>query len=581
MSAVDRETVMHRAAATERVGGEAITREVDLVLAEVVRHGLNSAANQMKRALVRTAFSPVIYEVLDFAVALYDDRIRLLAQAPSLPMFMGRLSFCTAAAVEAIGGPQALGPGDILLYNHPYGTGSHPQDAALVMPVYHDGELIGYSAVKGHWLDIGGKDPYATDTVDMHQEGTIFPGVRLFRRGTLVDDIYRLALANSRLPQAVAGDINAELTAVRTGAAALGALVARHGLATFRGCVERIFDHGEAVVRSYFQKIPDGPYVGHGVLDNDGVLDEEIPFVITINVAGSDVTVDFSDAPAQRTGPINCTAPKTVAVARIAIGMLAGGGEAPNEGHYRAISVVTRPGTMFHPIAPAPTFIGGWASFQAIEAIYRAFAQSNPELVPACSGADICSLVWWGNREATGEPWADGSPHPVGQGAHAGGDGAAALMHISESATRQTPIEVRELKSPMLMSHVELIPDSGGAGRGQGGLGVAYAFELREDTFVTIVVERTRNRPWSLQGGEQGTCNTVSLRVPGEAERTLAKATRVSVPRGSVLELRTGGGGGFGPPSERDPAAVNADVRDGYLSEAAARERYPHAFDGA
>jgi N-methylhydantoinase B len=493
-------------------------------------------------------------------------------------MFMGRLSFCVQAAVDAVGGPQALDPGDVLLYNHPYGTGSHPADAALVMPVFHEGELIGYAAVKGHWLDIGAKDPYMTDSVDMHQEGTIYPGVRLYRRGELVDDIYRLALANSRLPQAVAGDVRAEVVAIRTGAAALSALVSRHGLPTFRACVERIFDHGESVVRSYFEKIPDGSYVGDGVLDDDGLGDELIPFQVTIAVDGSDVTVDFSQTPPQRRGPINCTAPKTVAIARIAIGMLAGAGEAPNEGHYRAISVITRPGTMFHPIPPAPSFIGGWASFQAIEAIYQAFARSRPELVPACSGADICSLVWWGTRERTGEPWADGSPHPVGQGGMAGGDGAPALMHISESATRLTPTEVREAKSPILVSAVELIPDSGGAGAARGGLGVAYTFRSLEDMWATTVVERTRVKPWGLSGGEPGTCNSVAVTTPDGASRTLAKATRVALPKGSELTLRTGGGGGFGPAEQRPADAVLADVRDGYLTESGARAAYPHAF---
>src|ERR671931_794146 len=175
--------------------------DADPVTTEVIRHGLNSAAEQMKRALVRTAFSPVIYEVLDFAVAIYDRQVRLLAQAPSLPLFMGTMNFCVEAAVAAVGGEEELEPGDIILYNVPYGTGSHPQDAAVVMPVFvDDGELVGYTTIKGHWLDIGGKEPYPTDTVDVFQEGTIFPGVKLFSGGALVRDIWRFATANSRVP---------------------------------------------------------------------------------------------------------------------------------------------------------------------------------------------------------------------------------------------------------------------------------------------------------------------------------------------------------------------------------------------
>src|SRR4051812_1457469 len=214
-----------------------VARGADPVTTEIVRQALNAAAEQMKRALIRTSFSPVIYEVLDFAAALYDRDVSLLAQAPSLPTFMGTMSFCVTAAVEAVGGEDALEPGDIILYNVPYGTGSHPQDVAVVMPVYlAEGELVGYSAIKAHWLDIGGKDPYSTDTVDVFQEGTIFPGVKLYSRGRLVSDIYRMATANSRVPKMVAGDINALAAGARTGARARCRAAERSGRGPFRAC---------------------------------------------------------------------------------------------------------------------------------------------------------------------------------------------------------------------------------------------------------------------------------------------------------------------------------------------------------
>jgi N-methylhydantoinase B len=561
-----------------RVSGSTV--RADLVTTEVIRDGLNAAANQMKRALIRTAFSPVIYEVLDFAVAIYDDQVRLLAQAPSLPMFMGRLSFCVEAAVDAVGGREALSPGDILLYNDPFGTGSHPQDAALVMPVFLEERLIGYSAIKAHWLDIGGKEPYSTNTVDVFQEGTIFPGVRLYRAGELVDDVFRMVLANSRVPKMVAGDVKAEVVGVRTGARALVALVERHGHETFQACVERIFDHGEAVVRSYLEQIPDGVYRAPGMLDDDGLSSEPVPFEIAVVVDGSSVTVDFTGAPPQRPGPVNCALPKTVAVSRIAIGTLAGRGDPPNEGHFRPIRVLTRPGSLFHPERPAPTFIGGWASFQALETVYRAVSAAVPELVPAGSGGDICSLVWWGVRDGTGAPWADGSPHPVGQGACVTSDGASALMHVSESATRVTPAEVWETRNPWLVEAVELIPDSGGAGRQRGGLGVRYAFRALEEMWLTAVIERTRSAPWAAGGGCEGRPNRAALMLPDGSRRALAKATRVRVPPDALVILETGGGGGFGPPGERDPAAVHSDLREGYVSSGHALAHYPHASGG-
>jgi N-methylhydantoinase B len=571
------ETVHHRAGSGASTGA----LDADPITTEVIRHGLNSAANQMKRALVRTAFSPVIYEVLDFAVAIYDADVRLLAQAPSLPLFMGTMSFCVEAAVEAVGGPQNLSEGDIILYNKPYGTGSHPQDAAVIMPVFFEGDLLAYTAVKGHWLDIGGKEPYSTDTVDVFQEGTVFPGVFLYRRGELNDDIYRMCLANSRVPKMVAGDINAEVVCVRTGARAIVDLVERHGMETFRTSVERMYDHGEAVVRSYLEALPDGTYVGRGEMDSDGITDDPVPFEIELTISGSSVTLDFSRAPAARPGPVNCPVPSTVSASRVALSMLAGSGEPPNEGHSRAIEVITRPGTMFHPLEPDPCFLYGWPALQAIEAIYQAVAQAMPTAVTASSGGCICSLVWWGNREDTGEPWAEGSPHPVGQGAHAGGDGANSLLHIAESATRFAPVEVWETKNPWLMEQVELIPDSGGPGRHRGGLGVQFDFQLLEDAYVTTVVERAKTPAWGLDGGGAAHIpNGAKLRRLDGSRDVVNKATRLRVAKGETLELTCGGGGGYGPASERDPEAVRADLRDGYVTEAQARIDYPQSFQG-
>ncbi len=565
---------------SEIFGAGNLTEDADPITTEVIRHGLNSAAEQMKRALIRTAFSPVIYEVLDFAVAIYDRQVRLLAQAPALPLFMGTMGFCIQGAVEAVGGEEELEPGDIILYNVPYGTGSHPQDAALVMPVYvFDQELIGYTTIKGHWLDIGGKEPYSTDTVDVFQEGTIFPGVKLYRRGELVDDIFRMAVANSRVPKMVAGDINAEVVGVRTGAAALVRLVERYGLETFWESVERMFDHGEAVVRSYFERIPDGRYVGHGELDNDGISEDPIPFEVVVEVDGSTVRVDYSSVPNALAGPLNTPVASTVSASRIAITMLAGSGEAPNDGHFRPLEVVTRPGSMFHPLSPSPTFLCTWPALQAIEVIYDAIAKALPEAVPAWSASCLCALVWWGVREESGEPWADGSPHPVGQGGHVGGDGASSLIHVSEAATRFSPIEVWEARNPWLMEKVELAPDSCGPGRHRGGLGVDMFFQTSENVYVTAVLERTKSPAPGLEGGGTGRANAAAIRYPNGARTTLAKTTRLMVPKGATIELSTGGGGGYGPPAARDPGAIRADLGEGYVTEEHVSTHYPHVLE--
>lgn len=571
MKTQERKPILHKAG----IGKSTKAIDADPITTEVVRHALNSAADQIKKTLIRTAFSPVIYEVLDFAVAIYDRELRLLAQAPSLPLFMGTMNFCVDAAVKAIGGEHNLEPGDILMYNFPYGTGSHPQDLAVIMPVfYKNKELIGYTAVKGHWLDIGGKEPYSTDTVDVFQEGTIYPGVKLYNKGKLVEDIYRMVLANTRVPKMVEGDLNAEVVAVRTGAAALLRVVERYGMKKFNSAVEHMFNHGEAVIRSYFKKIPDGRYVGQGMMDDNGVDNNPVPFEVIVEVKGSTVRIDYSNAPAQQAGPINCPVPSTISASRVAITMLAGSNEAPNEGHFRAIEVVTRPGTMFHPEFPAPCFLYGWPAMQAIEVIYNAISKAMPQAVPACSGGDLCAMVWWGTREATGEPWADGSPHPVGQGAHYKGDGDT-VLHIAESATRFAPIEVWEAKNPWMLEKVELAPDSCGPGKFRGGLGLEMFFQMLEDSYVTATVERTKTAPWGLEGGGEGRANRAALRYADGRKIPVAKATRLLVPKGATLEMYCGGGGGYGNPDERDVEAVKSDLREGYITEEYARKHHP------
>ncbi|GIH67487.1 hydantoinase B/oxoprolinase family protein [Microbispora siamensis] len=550
----------------------------DPITTEIIRQGLNAAADQMKQSLIRTAFSPIIYEALDFAVAFYDADMCMLAQAPTLPAFMGTLGFCVREAVEGVGGPPALSPGDVILYNDPYGTGSHPQDAAMVVPIFHEDTLVAYSAIKAHWLDIGGKDPYCTDTVDVHQEGTIFPGVKLYDAGRLVSDVYRMILANSRMPEMVIGDINAMVAGARTGAEALGALVRRHGLDTFRRCVARMYAHGEALVRGWFERLPDGVYQASSVIDSDGVNGTPIPFGVRVVVDGSSVTVDLTDCPDQVGGPVNCPLPSTVAAVRIAVSFLAGAGEQPNEGHFRPLELVTRLGSLFHPVRPAPCFMYGIPSDHAIELIIRALAEAVPGSVPAASGGDINALVWWGNREATGEPWADGAPHPVGQGASPSGDGASALMYISESATRFTPAEVWEARNPWRIERLALAEDSGGPGRHRGGLGLDLSFRILEDQYLTAGLARTALAPWGLEGGLPGRPNRLTVEYPDGHAEDFSLKTRIFLPKGAVVHLRTGSGGGYGPPEERDPEAVRADLREGYITPEHAARHYPHAL---
>lgn len=550
----------------------------DPVTTEIIRHALGSAAKQMKIAMIRTSFSPIIYEALDFAVALYDRHVRLLAQAPTLPIFMGTMSFCVEAAVAAVGGGQKLEPGDVLIYNRPYGTGSHAQDCAIVMPVFlPDGRLVGYAANKAHWLDIGAVAPYCTNTTDVYQEGVVIPGVKLYRRGELNEDVHRMVLANCRFRRAVSGDMQAQVASCHVGARELLRVIERFGYEVFEASVERMIDHGEKTVRDFFARIPDGTYKAKAHLDNNGLDDEPIEFEVAITVEGSKVTVDLSAAPDAQPGPVNCPLPSTVSGARVAIAMLAGSThELPNEGHFRPLDVVTRPGSMFHPVEPQPCYLYGWPLMSAMEGIYEAFSAAAHDYVPSGSAGDICGVLFYGRRSDTGEEYMGGSSLPVGQGAHARGDGAT--QYVIALANSQTPSpELQEAKFPVLYEKWEFTPDSAGPGRYRGGSGWELHYRLLEDARLISTIERTKVPAWAQRGGLPGKPNRLEVDFPDGTTRTLLKVTDYSVPAGTRVRIYCGGGGGYGPPSQRPREEVERDLLDGFITLEHAREFYSHA----
>ncbi|MDX6398385.1 MAG: N-methylhydantoinase [Gaiellaceae bacterium] len=571
------EPVTYRPPGATAKQGSATTE--DPITTEVIRHGLNAAADQMQLALCRTAFSPIIYEILDLCCALYDRDVRLLAQGKSLPSWLGTMNFSIEAIVKAVGGPETLEEGDVLFSTYGYDLGSHPQDAVTVLPIFFEGELVGYAAVKAHQMDIGAKDLYCSDTTDNFQEGAIFPGVRLYRKGELQEDLWRSLIANSRMPKALAGDVHASIASAEVGARSVRQLLERYGTELFFSCVERMFDHGEATVRRFLEEIPDGRYVARGALDSNGITTDSIDFEITIDVQGSEILVDFSDAPPQQRGPVNAPQPVAVSCARYTMMFLAGGGSRDyiNEGHLRPIAVRTRPGTMFHPLPPAPLFLYNHPSRQACDAIIRAMADALPGQVTADSGGCICSALFWGTKE-DGTLWGTGIDHAVGQGATLAADGGGPLMHIAVSGIRSTPVEVAEARFPLVVRKFELAQDSSGAGQHRGGLGLDVEYELLEDVYCTAIIERTKREPLGLFGGDSARANRMGVRDPEGGELAITKVTALPIVKGSIFQVRTGGGGGYGPAAERSPEQVARDVREGFISEEQARADYPHAF---
>jgi N-methylhydantoinase A len=563
-----------------RVGGEA----ADAVTTEVIRYALLSAAGQIRRVLMRTAFSQIIYEIVDFAAGLFDRDGRLLAQAPSLAAFLGTLDLCTKAAVEAVGGSESLAEGDILVYNIPYGTGSHPQDVAVVMPAFADGELVGFAGIKSHWVDIAGKDPYCADTQDTFQEGTIFPGVKLYEGGVRNDALWRMILANCRVPTWLAGDVNANIGGVRTGTAALGAIVEKYGREAFDSAVDRMFAASEQGVRAFLEAIPDGRYVAQRMIDNDGLdLDNSLSFEVAYEIEGSDMTVDLTGFPPQQPGPVNTPLPGAISAGRLGLAALTGvARESPDDGMFRPIHFKSTPGTVAHPVRPAPCFNFMIAQYHVFDGMYRALAHVVPEKVTAMVGGDPIACVFWGDErlpfqllEDVDEPWIESQAMPMGMGGNIRGDGGNSLFHLLDGGSRVASIEVFEARIPWMLDTYELRVDSPGPGRTRGGLGLNIFCRPLVDSWVTSIIEHTKSPASGLFGGGEGTnCRVFVVHADG-TETDHPRAAALPLAANCGFNFQSGGGGGYGPPEERPVQEVADDLIDGYHTLDYVRTHYP------
>jgi N-methylhydantoinase B len=258
--------------------------------------------------------------------------------------------------------------------------------------------------------------------------------------------------------------------------------------------------------------------------------------------------------------------------------MLASRGEMPNEGHFRPISVRTRPGSLYEPKPPAPAFLGFWSGLQAIDMIHNAIAQAAPDSVPAGSGGDVCGTMFWGYRERSGEPWCAGLPFPVGQGGSLQADGIG-FNHIGAGAQRLSPAEDWDRQNPMLTECIEFIQDSCGAGRRRGGMGIRVVFRTLEDAYATATIERALFPGGGLRGGTPATANRLTVYFPDGTRDSRNKFTGLKIPMGSRVETRTGGGGGFGAPAKRDEAALIEDLLGGYVSAGHVLAHYPQGAD--
>jgi N-methylhydantoinase B len=558
---------------------------VDGATAEVIRSYLIAAAEEMRATLIRTSFNPVIYEVHDFGISIYDRRQRLVAEASGLSRFLGANDYSLRKGIEYVG-LENLHRGDIVVLNYPYWNAAHALDATLFAPVFlprsgnspvgdspADGELIGFLCIRAHWMDLGAKDAgYVLDSTDMHQEGMIFPGTKVVSRGELVHDVVELIRFNSRLPNEVLGDLHAQIASLRTGERRVLDIVERYGTSTVEQANDVAIAAAAEAAAEAVAGLPPGTWTAVDWLDDDGVTDEPIRMQVTVTIEDGRFVVDFAGSSPAVPGPVNLPLGGTIATCRVAFKALTTPHDRTNAGHFAPLEVRAEPGSLFHAVYPSATFTQ-WTGTVALELIYRALGQAIPDRLAASSGGDVPGFMMVGTHPDTGRLYAVSNNDPVGWGAGPTHDGIGPANHLAQTQARNTPVEVLEARTGMFVERVELRTDSGGAGRFRGGCGLR-----RDITFVApgeflTVIKKTKSAPWALAGGSKPDPNRIVMFPGTEREHTVSTKRTVVKPGDRVIIL-TAGGGGHGEPADRDPAAIDHDLAEQFISPAGAARDY-------
>ena len=557
-----------------RAGVTAAPREdIDPILAVVLGKKIEAIAKEMSLVLERTARSP-LFQVKDFCTTVLDERARILSQEEGLPQMAYAIVHSLEHLIEFFG--DDIHPGDIFIQNDPYYGGNHAPDTCIFMPVFVEGEIHFWGAAKGHLADLGsavmgGYNPQATD---IWQENFRIPPLRLYDRGSLRTDVWNLLHANTRLPHFVLGDIQASIGACRTGGLRLEALATEQGVGTLKDHLDFLLDATERRMRSELAQIPDGTYSSEVVYRcDDGTQSIDVTAKLAITVDGGHISVDYAGSSPQTPYYYNCAYGTTFAAVVAVVLMMVDPDLPHNDGVLRCIDVIVPEGSFLNCTFPSPCVQGNFTSSDvAGDSIFLALSEVLPDRVCAGWSRNESHMIK-GLDPRTGERFY-GPPllaNKGGAGATSENDGWSFIGLIAcGGGYAANDYEMFEIQNPVRLAHHEYWCDSGGAGTYRGGLGIRIRYTLEApETEVT-----TYGEDWApafgLFGGGQSSLNQYRVQTPGEDLKRLAPNTTSRFPAGTVIEADNAGGGGFGPPHQRDVETVRDDARNGFVSLEAA-----------
>jgi N-methylhydantoinase B len=557
------------------------TGRINPIQFEVVRSALTQVAEEMAAALRRSAYSTNVKTRQDFSCAFFDRDARPVSQAFTQPVHLGSFVELIPTSVKTYGA-ENLDPGDMLVVNNPFGGGSHLNDVTVFGPVHHDDALVGYVASLAHHVDVGGGAPASIGPFqEIFQEGVNIPPVKLVKKGKVNEDVFKLLLAQIRSKRVTAGDFRAQIAANTVGARRLADLVGKYGLSDFDRYVGAVINYTDRRTRAEIAGIPDGTYKADGFLDFDGFTGAIVNLRTKITIKGESAFFDFAGCDQQRRAPVNSTKAMTFAACAYALRALMANDIPVNDGFYRHVKMNAPEGTVVHALHPAPV-VGGWETqVRVTDLLFRALAPGMPNKIASATKAIMAQAGFGIIDRDTGEYHCNYEALAGGYGARATSDGPDAVQQHGQN-TENAPVEEVESHFPMRVSRLSLIEDSEGPGKYRGGLGMRRDYHFPEDpaTF-TILSDRDIAGPQGIFGGQDGRKAYYILNPDdGQKERSeLTSKCVIELNPGDTVSFQTPGGGGYGPPEERNSERVLHDVIEGKINYQRARECYGVVID--
>jgi N-methylhydantoinase B len=552
-------------------------KKLDAVTLEVIRNALPAIANEMAADLQRTSYNMMIYEVRDFCTSLVNTKGELISQnVGGVSHFVADLGVIITDAMKRYGA-KGFAEGDVIITNHQAVAGQHLNNIVIYMPCFYKGELLLFAMVRAHWIDVGGMSTgfgAGPHVADPWQEGLQLDQLKIYEKGKVNETLYRVLKDNIRFPESSLGDMKSQMAACRLAVRRMKELFDKYGKDTILSAIARIFDETERKCRNVVEKLKDGVYEASAAIDDDSVKrGEPVPINAKVTIRRGSMTIDLSGCSGERKASINS---RTYAAARVAYKALTGPLEPVNEGSFRALKVIIPEGNIMMARYPAP--MSGWSLIvpTVVDTIIKALGTAMRDRVPAGHhGLLGGSIVFFGVHPKTNRRFVVQSIEGGGWGGRPTEDGVSGTVSVCQGDVRNASIEGIELKCPVLVESRALRTDSGGAGKHRGGLGL--------DTCVRNLVDgrwnfdhprREQCPPWGIWDGKAGTTGDFLLRLPGENEFRSMDAIHYPTPMDSQVIVRTGGGGGWGDPLERDPSLVRTDVIEQLVSRGRAEEAY-------